>query len=206
MRRLPLLLLALLMLLSGCYTLDDIDNNRRYPDRRTPDARYPDSRYPDSRDGRRSSAYYNRVDRDARSFVQNLDRRLRLNNSDERNIDRLLSQRTYQLLDRTRRADHDRVYPFPRRYNNNRNNAVDNWWRATDSQIERYLDRNQRDEYRRITRRNNDRYDRDRRDRDDRYKRDQRDNRDRGKGKKKGHYKNKKKNKKNKKYDDDDDD
>jgi len=110
--------------------------------------------------------YVHRVDRDVHAYVQRLDRRLRLTPRQQQRLNGLLKERTYDLLHRTRRAQHDRVYPFPRRSGRTAYYAG-RWWNETDRRIENVLNRRQIREYRALTR--GDRYD-DRRDnrRDDR--------------------------------------
>ncbi len=118
---------------------------------------------------RHDSRYYHRVDRDARGYVNHLDHYLRLNPRQERRIERLLRNRTYDLLDRTARAEHYRVYPFPRNYGRKTHRIARRWWHQTDRRIEGLLSRRQLREYRALTHRDyydDDRYDR-RRDRYD---------------------------------------
>lgn len=112
----------------------------------------------------RNSRFYNRVDQDVRGYVHHLDRSLRLNKRQERDIYRVLQRRTYDLLDRTRRAEHQEVYPFPRRYGSRAYRVTERWWRQTDDQIESRLNQRQRREYRALV--DGGRYDR----RDDRYR------------------------------------
>lgn|SRR5690554_5975292 len=115
------------MLLAGC----------------TPDRYRPIYRLPDIRHDRRGVDY--RIDNDVRAFVRYLDRNLRLSSSQARKIDRMLTERTYDLLDRNRSA---RIYPFPRRYYRDQHRTVQKWWASTDKRIERYLNRQQRRIYR----------------------------------------------------------
>ena len=132
----------------------------------------------------RTSRYRSSVERDARQYVDQLDRHLRISNREEREIRDLLIRRTYQLLDRTAYSRHGSVYPFPRHYGEARG-----WWAQIDRDIERILDRRYWEPYRYYnrygsvrytdyyryrrydqrrgwydTRRNNRRYDNDRRD------------------------------------------
>jgi len=100
-------------------------------------------------DGYTSTAEYRSIRRDADRYADLLDRELRLSGRQERNIERLLIDRTRDLLRRTRRRDHYRVYPFPRR---DRRNSVGRWWDRTDRYIEQMLHPRQRNEYRRLVR------------------------------------------------------
>lgn len=132
----------------------------RYPDSRRPDARYPDTRrYPDARrypDTRRApgtrgsrAAVYTRVAGDADRYVRTLDRQLRLDRQQERRIHNLLTDRAYDRVARKSSRDRERYYPFPRRAEDRRNS---DWWRSTDRQIERVLNRRQRQAYRDVVR------------------------------------------------------
>lgn len=112
----------------------------------------------------RTSRFYNRVDQDARGYVRYLDRYLRLNKHQERRINQVLQNRTYDLLDRTRIAEHRAVYPFPRHDGPRAPRITQRWWQQTDNRIESVLNRRQRREYRSLV--NDDRYDR----RDGRYR------------------------------------
>lgn len=122
---------------------------------------------------RRARNYGYRVDQDVREYVRFVDRHVGLSNQQARRIDRMLTERTYRLIERSRNPE--RVYPFPRRYVRDQNNTERRFWRSADATIERYLDRRQRREYRDLVRRefqSRDRYDR-RYDRNDRrYDRD----------------------------------
>lgn len=176
--RLTLPLLVLAVVAAGCATTV---YDTRYPDRRYPDRRQPDTRRVDHR----TSRYYQHVEGDVRAYVRTLDRHLRLDRRQQQRIQRLLGERTYRLLDRTRPREHARVYPFPRRTDHRyRDTATERWWRTLDAQIERTLDRRQRDAYRSITRRYDDRYYRDGR----RYDEGKNRGSNRGRGQKRGHY------------------
>ena len=159
-----LVVTALALGLSACTSLYDIaDGAYGTPDSR----RYPDSRYPDDygrNDDYRTTSEYRSVERDVDRYTDRLDRALRLSTSQERRVEALLRDRTYDLLRRTRRDEHRYVYPFPR---NDNDRYTQRWWDDTDRAIEGVLDRRQRDEHRRLTRGYgyNDRYDRN----DDRY-------------------------------------
>ena len=91
----------------------------------------------------RTSRYRSSVERDARQYVDQLDRHLRISNREEREIRDLLIRRTYQLLDRTAYSRHGSVYPFPRHYGEARG-----WWAQIDRDIERILDRRYWEPYR----------------------------------------------------------
>jgi hypothetical protein len=187
-RRHFLLPLLLLFLIAGCATYGQGTN---YPDRRYPDNR----RYPDTR---RSDRDRQRVDRDVRDYVRILDRNLRLNQQQEQRIDRLISDRTYRLLDRSRGYSQNDLYPFPRRFDRRQNQRVEAWWNEIDRDVERLLDRRQRDEYRYLTRR----YDRRDQRYDDRYDKEYR--KYEKKRQKEYEKEQKKRYKKRKKHDDDD--
>ena len=162
MRRPTLLLpaLAFLVLLGGCsvYGYEDIFRDRY------PGDRYP---YPDRRDGR-TSRYYDRVDGDVYRYTRTVQQEVGLDRRQAERVDRLLRDRTYDLLERTSSYRHNEVYPFPRRYDRERNRAVRSWWASTDRRIERELSREQRRRYEYLV--EGRRYDRDRRYRDDRYR------------------------------------
>lgn len=126
-----------------------------------------------------TSRYYHRVERDVRGYIRHLDRHLRLHRRQERHLHQMLTTRVFNRLDRSHRAEHDRVYPFPRTYGNRGNNT--RWWRETDRIIERTLNHRQARAYRALTRHDYDRgsyyydrgsyYDDDDDDGDDRYER-----------------------------------
>lgn len=138
LRTSSLFLLALLV--AGCSTFG-------YP------TRYPDSRYPDPRrapDTRRAgAAVHVRVAQDADRYVQVLDRRVRMNQNQERRIHRLLTERAFERVARRSSRDQARYYPFPRRTDDRHNRS---WWKSTDRQIERVLDRRQRRVHRDLVR------------------------------------------------------
>lgn len=92
---------------------------------------------------RPESRYYQRVEPDARRYTQRLDRSLHLSQRQERSIARLLTDRTYALLDRTPRPERDRVYPFPRQDGRRMNRFARRWWQETDRRIEQHLNRRQ---------------------------------------------------------------
>ncbi len=94
-----------------------------------------------------NTAEYRYIGRDADRYADFLDRELHLNSRQERDIERLLIDRTQSLLRNTRVGDHNRVYPFPR---DNRSHADRAWWNRTDDYIGRMLNPYQRDEYRRL--------------------------------------------------------
>ena len=127
-------------------------------------------------EARPASRYYNRLDRDVRGYVNHLDHRLRLNRRQEQRIRRLLQNRAYDLLERTARSEHARVYPFPRHEAGRAHPIARRWWQETDRRIESLLNRRQVRAYRALTHQgyDDDRYD------DDRY--DRRDRRDRRRG------------------------
>ena len=145
----PFALLGLFAIsLSACTSLNDVYNGR-YP--------YPDSRRAPNRGpvyGRtgdyRTTAEYRRLRSDADRYASLLDRELHLNGRQENAIEAVLRQRTEDLLRRTNPRDHYRVYPFPR--DERMSGSAKSWWDRTDRDIERVLDRRQRDEYRTIAR------------------------------------------------------
>lgn len=160
-RTIPLFsVLAFLVLLGGCslYSYEDIFRDRY------PDDRYP---YPDRRDGR-MSRYYDRMDEDVYRYTRTLQQEVGLDRRQAERIDRVLRDRTYDLLARTPSRRHNEIYPFPRRYGNERNRAVRSWWASTDRQVERHLSRDQRRRYDDLVRGR--RYDRNGRYEDDRYR------------------------------------
>ena len=138
---------ALALFVSGCGSLDDIyRQNDRYG-HRTADSRAS-----------------NEVRRDVGRYVREVDRAVRLDRRQERQIFELLEDRAYRAATRGR-ADRNRrdAYPFPRSARPSR--EAERFWRDADRRIERVLDRRQRDRYRDFT----DRFERrDRRDRRDR--------------------------------------
>ncbi|MGB3542722.1 MAG: hypothetical protein WBA11_07360, partial [Rubrivirga sp.] len=133
---LSLTALAGLVALSGCAGLGNYGNNDYYGNDRYGNDRYEDGRYGNDRyNNRGRSAFHRRVERDARRYVNDLDRYLRISNREERAIRDLLIDRTYRLLDQTNVRRHRDVYPFPRR------GRAQRWWAQTDRQVERILDR-----------------------------------------------------------------
>lgn len=137
---LSLTALAGLVALSGCAGLGyygDHYGGGDYGDyRRAPSGDYG------GRTGRTTSAYRSNVERDARHYVDELDRYLGISNREERAIRDLLIRRTYQLLDQTSYSRHGGVYPFPRR-----SGRAQGWWNSVDREIERILDRRYREPY-----------------------------------------------------------
>ena len=111
---------------------------------------------------RYESRLYHRVDQDARRYTRHLDHYLHLSRRQERRIYRLLKDRAYALLDRTPRAEHYRIYPFPREYGHSTHRITRRWWHETDRRIEGQLKRRQVREYRALTHRDyyDDGYDR----------------------------------------------
>lgn len=118
--------------------------------------RSSDSRYPDSRraPSRTEAAVYARVSNDADRYVRGLDRALRLDRRQERRLHDLLTDRAYDRVRRTHARDRNRAYPFPRRAGDRYNRS---WWRSTDRQIERVLDRRQKRVHRDLVRGRDDR-------------------------------------------------
>lgn len=149
-RALPLLLVAMLVL-SGCAVYGaDIMHRRPAPER----AAGPSP---------------NRVERDVRAYVRHLDRELKLNRRQERSIERVLLDRTDHLMRTTRAPERNRVYPFPRRYDEYSNRGTMRFWQLADRDVERVLTRRQVADFRRMTDgRDHRRYD-DRRDSNRRY-------------------------------------
>lgn len=94
-----------------------------------------------------STPEYRRISRDADLYADFLDRELHLDGRQEQHIERLLRDRTRELLRYTAPRDHYRVYPFPR---DARTPTERQWWNRTDSLIERTLYPPQRHEYRRL--------------------------------------------------------
>ncbi|MFN3596609.1 MAG: hypothetical protein ACK41D_04995 [Rubricoccaceae bacterium] len=144
-RYLPAALVGLL-LLAGCA-------DYRYGAPLPGDVRLP--RYERPVDSRRASAEWRRTPSDARRFVADLDRRMvrfdrrsGLDRNQRARIERIVENRTYALLERTHVRDHRRVYPLPRVERTREQQA---FWRATDREIERVLDRRQRETFRDLT-------------------------------------------------------
>lgn len=126
--------------LTGCaaYGLDTRPSDRiviNRPGAQTP----PPARTVSTREARR-------VQSDARRYANDLRRPLRLDRRQQAAIERILTDRAVQTLDRTRARDREAVYPFPRRAAE-RNRTVQRWWRDSDRAIERVLDRDQRRAY-----------------------------------------------------------
>lgn len=94
-----------------------------------------------------NTSEYRSIRRDADRYAGFLDHELRLSSRQERNIERLLRNRTRDLLRRTRPRDHHHVYPFPR---HNRTQSHRLWWDQTDRHLERMLHPHQRHEYRHL--------------------------------------------------------
>ena len=134
-RTLPFLALTGLVALSGCAGLGTFGD--RYGDHRD-GGYYENDRYGDYYD----SGYARRVEHDARAYADGLDRYLRISNREERAVREVLEYRTYELLERTRVRDHDRVYPFPRR-----RGRAERFWALADRDIQRILDRRYHEPY-----------------------------------------------------------
>ncbi|HLT48536.1 MAG TPA: hypothetical protein VK002_14985 [Rubricoccaceae bacterium] len=171
----PLALLALLAVgLSACTTF----GYPGYPGGGYPGDRYPGPGRPYPGGDYRQTPEYRSIGREADRYTDLLDRELGLNGTQERSIEALLERRAEGLLRNTHPRDHRYVYPFPR--DQRLSAAARRWWDDTDREINRYLDRRQRDEYRYIARDlerygryDGRRYGRDRYyDRDGRYDRD----------------------------------
>ena len=130
----PLLfLLTLGFVMAGCVPIHTTQRDDRYP--RRPPARI-DNVVVDR-------AFRGRIAHDADRYVRRLDRMLRLNRRQEQRIHRILSERTYERVRRTRARDWERVYPFPR----SERRATRDWWVQTDRRIARVLNRRQRARY-----------------------------------------------------------
>ncbi|OZC01631.1 hypothetical protein [Rubricoccus marinus] len=143
-----------LLALSGCTALE----SQRYPTPRRGGTVYQPAPRPadvrrDNRDDARSTPEWRRVERDVRQYVDRLDRELRLDNRQERQIREVLENRAYNLLRQTRRGEARRVYPFPRRFNQKQhaNRTVERFWRDADNRVERVLDRDQKQEFKYLT-------------------------------------------------------
>lgn len=144
------LLLSGLVFLTGCVAYgSDVMHRRPAPDRGEYSVR--------------------QIDRDVKAYVRHLDRYLRLNRRQEREIRAILADRTDHLLRTTRPSSRREVYPFPREYERYHNRTVRRWWINADRDIERALDRRQREEFRRLKQGYDRRRDRDYDYRDDRY-------------------------------------
>ncbi len=125
--------LAFGLLAAGCLPTA---STVRY-DRRVPTARHAAHRAPSRPDARAAH--------DARRYVRDLDRTLRLDWRQEDRIERLLTERATEYL----RYSRVPASPFPRRYDDRATRA---WWRDTDRRIERELDHRQRRAYRDLVR------------------------------------------------------
>ncbi len=106
--------------------------------------------HPDHRP--RARYYHQRVDRDINRFVRHLDHELRLNRQQERQIRRILHRRTQALLNHTRPAQLNRVYPFPRQNNrwgayHHSSRRASQWWYTTDNRITSVLNHRQARRY-----------------------------------------------------------
>ncbi len=142
----PRLILAALAVavLAGCADLGYGTNGPRDA-RRTPDRRAP--RYDTRSDDYRRTSEYRRVDNDAANYARYVDRHLRLGRGDEAAIRQIVPRRAVDLLRRTAPRDHGRVYPFPRT-----SGRQTGFWNAVDRDVERRLDRRERDDYRYLVR------------------------------------------------------
>lgn len=131
-----LLLVGISLIAAGCVPLgtQTTRNDRRYPDTRGTSTRA-------------ERVIYSRVSQDANRYVRSLDRALRLNRQQEDRITRLLADRAYDQVRRSR--DRNRAYPFPRRADDR---ATEKWWRDADKRIERELNRQQKRVYKDMTR------------------------------------------------------
>ena len=134
---LPLLAAALLAL-SGCQSLGSLDQVYREIER-----------IPQTWDRGGGGG---RVDRDASDYVRDVDRAVRLDGRQERQVRDIVQYRASRV--------NDRDYPFPRGRATSR--AAETWWRDTDRRIERLLSDRQRDDYGDFVARYDDRRDRDR--------------------------------------------
>ena len=129
---LPLLAAALLVL-SGCQSLGSLDQIYREIER-----------IPRAWDRGGGGG---RADRDASDYVRDVDRAVRLDGRQERQVRDIVQYRASRV--------DDRDSPFPRGRSSSR--AVETWWRDTDRQIERLLSDRQRDDYRDFVARYDDR-------------------------------------------------
>lgn len=94
-----------------------------------------------------TAAVYHRADRDAQAYARTVGRAIRLSGHQQRAIHDQLTHRAHVLLERTHPRDLRYAYPFPRRANE-RDRAVQGFWRAADRDIERTLSSSQRRAYR----------------------------------------------------------
>lgn len=140
--------LVALVVLSGCSVVEA----QRYPTPRRGGTVYRPADYRADRYDVRRSDEWRRVQRDVREYVRYLDRELGLGERQEYRIADILERRTYQLLERDRGYYSRDVYPFPRRFGQNRfrNRDVAYFWRDADRRVERILDRRQTQQHRRL--------------------------------------------------------
>lgn len=106
--------------------------------------------HPDHR--HRARYYHQRVNHDINRFVRHLNHELRLNRHQERQIRRILHHRTQALLNHTRPAQLNRVYPFPRQQNrwganHHSSRRTSEWWYTTDNRITSVLNHRQARRY-----------------------------------------------------------
>lgn len=100
---------------------------------------------------RRNARYYaRRVDSDIDRYVRSMGYELRLNQRQEREVRRILHQRTRSLMNHTHPANLHRVYPFPRHEAHLGNQRASQWWHQTDARIESVLRPQQVRQYRRF--------------------------------------------------------
>lgn len=140
-RRSSLVVFMLSLLAAGCVPLQTAQRHERYPRRPPPRA----ERVVVDR------AVRGQIARDATHYVRRLDRALRLNRRQERRIKQLLADRAYDRVRRTRARNWERAYPFPRT-ERSATRAIRDWWKKTDRQILRVLNRRQRTYYRDLVR------------------------------------------------------
>ena len=124
MRRSLLAASLLLLALSGCQSLGSLDQIYREIER-----------IPRTFDPRGGGT--DRVQRDADAYLRDLDRAVRLDGRQERQVRDILVSRASRVASRD--------YPFPRGRATSR--AADDWWRSTDDRIERLLSDRQLDDY-----------------------------------------------------------
>ncbi|HEX9952335.1 MAG TPA: hypothetical protein VGB53_11240 [Rubricoccaceae bacterium] len=140
-----ILLTAAVVALAGCSELgyaQDVYN--RIPGSTSRD------RYERTDDYARTTEY-RRITSDAADYARRVDDALRIGSAQERRIRDLLTDRTARLLQRTSPRDHQAVYPFPRRFSGD-SRAARAFWTTADRDIERLLDRQDADLYRRYVR------------------------------------------------------
>ena len=140
---------AALLVLTGCTSLDYAQHIPR-----SAPVYQPTASHSEAYDVRHSSEW-RRVERDARRYVRDLDRELHLDRRQSRVIQDIVTDRAYRHLERTRRRDLRRAYPFPRRwqvrYQDYRSRSLAQFWRRADNAVERQLDRYQRREFQYMT-------------------------------------------------------